>query len=162
VSKNGNLLLNIGPHPDGSIPEEQKELLLGIGAWLKVNGEAIYESRPWIKFGEGDTKMAFGHMSERENKGFAYNSEDIRFTTRENYLYAIVLDWPQDGKISIESLGEDQEISTKGIRSVSLLGASGQVEWSRDGDGLHVAFPSEKPCEHAYALKIELKGEWVK
>ena len=97
VSKNGNLLLNVGPRPDGSIPEEQRDLLLGIGAWLDVNGEAIYGTRPWIKFGEVATEMNFGHMTERKNKGLAYSAEDIRFTTRENYLYAIALDWPADG-----------------------------------------------------------------
>jgi alpha-L-fucosidase len=162
VSKNGNLLLNIGPRPDGTIPEEQKELLLGIGAWLDVNGEAIYGTRPWIKFGEGPTRMAFGHMTERRNKGFAYTAEDIRFTTRENYLYAIALDWPEDGKISIESLDETVQLSTRGIRSVSLLGYNGKLDWSRDADGLHVILPDEKPCENAYSVRIELKGDWMR
>ena len=162
VSKNGNLLLNIGPRPDGSIPEEQKALLLGIGAWLDVNGEAIYETRPWIKYGEGSTRMASGHMTERENKGRAYSCEDIRFTTRENFLYAIVLDWPEDGEINIKSLNEDTPISTGGIKSISLLGRDGELEWSRDKTGLKVIFPHEKPCENAFALKISLDGEWIR
>ena len=162
VSKNGNLLLNIGPHPDGSIPEEQKELLLGIGAWLDVNGEAIYETRPWTIFGEGPTEMAFGHMTERQNKGFAYKPEDIRFTTRENYLYAIALDWPEDGEISVVSLNDKVEISTKGIKSVSLVGSDEKLNWTRDSDGLHVTLPDDKPCNNAYCLKIELKGNWIR
>lgn len=162
VSKNGNLLLNIGPHPDGSIPEEQKELLLGIGAWLDVNGEAIYGTRPWVKFGEVSTEMTFGHMTERKNKGLAYSAEDIRFTTRENYLYAIALDWPAEGEIHVKSLGNDVEISTRGIKSVSLVGSDAKLGWTRDGEGLHVMLPHEKPCNHAYVLKIELKGDWVR
>jgi len=162
VSKNGNLLLNIGPRPDGSIPEEQKELLLGIGAWLDVNGEAIYGTRPWSVFGEGPTQMAFGDMTERRNKGFAYSAEDIRFTTKENFLYAIALDWPDDGKISVKSLSDTEEISTRGIKSVALVGSDEKLEWSRDGEGLHVMLPEEKPCENAYSIKIALKGEWLK
>jgi alpha-L-fucosidase len=162
VSKNGNLLLNIGPHPDGSIPEEQKELLLGIGAWLEVNGEAIYETRPWIKYGEGSTQMAFGHMTERKNKGFAYASDDIRFTTRENFLYAIALDWPAEGEISVKSLSDDVQVSTRGIKSISLVGSDAKLDWSQDQDGLYVKLPEEKPCDHAYTLKIELKGEWIR
>lgn len=162
VSKNGNLLLNIGPRPDGTIPEEQKELLLGIGAWLDVNGEAIYGTRPWTRFGEVATEMTFGHMTEGENKGKAYGAGDIRFTTRENFLYAIALDWPEDGKIVVKSLGDEVEISTRGIKSVLLLGCDDELEWSRDGEGLLVNFPEERPCENAYTIKIELKGEWVR
>ncbi len=162
VSKNGNLLLNIGPRPDGSIPEEQQELLLGIGAWLDVNGEAIYGTRPWIKFGEVATEMNFGNMTERKNKGLAYSAEDIRFTTRDNYLYAIALDWPEDGNITVKSLNEEVEISTKGIKSVSLVGSDQKLDWSRDAEGLKVAMPDEKPCDHAYVLKIELKGTWIR
>ncbi len=162
VSKNGNLLLNIGPRPDGSIPDEQKELLLGIGAWLDVNGEAIYETRPWVKFGEVATEMTFGHMTEQKNKGLAYTAKDIRFTTRENFLYAIALDWPGDGEIVVQSLNEETEVSTKGIKSVSLVGSDATLTWVQDEEGLHVTLPGERPCDHAYSLKIELKGEWVR
>ena len=162
VSKNGNLLLNIGPRPDGTIPDEQKELLLGIGAWLDVNCEAIYGTRPWIRFGEVATEMTFGHMTERSNKGLAYSAEDIRFTTRENFLYASALDWPQDGEILVKSLAEDVEISAEGIRNVSLVGSDAELEWTRDSEGMHVILPGEKPCDFAYTLKIDLKGDWIR
>ena len=161
VSKNGNMLLNIGPRPDGTIPEEQKKLLLGIGGWLDLNGEAIYGTRPWKIFGEGPARMVEGHMTERENIGKSYTAEDIRFTTKDNYLYAICLDWPADGKCLIKSLNDQARISTRGIKSVSLLGVEGNLEWFQDQDGLHVTFPETKPCEHAYSVKITLKGDWI-
>jgi alpha-L-fucosidase len=157
VSKNGNLLLNIGPRPDGTIPEEQKELLLGIGAWLDTNGEAIYGTRPWTTFGEGPTRMNFGQMSEERNRGMVYTADDIRFTTRREYLYAIALDWPSDGKLHVKSLKKGVRISPSGIRDVSLLGSDQVLEWTRDENGLHVILPENRPCEHAYSLKIKIK-----
>ena len=95
VSKNGNLLLNIGPRADGTITDEQKEVLLSIGKWLEVNGEAIYGTRCWKKFGEGDTEPAKGSFSD--NAATAYTAQDIRFTTKGNDFYAIVLNWGNDG-----------------------------------------------------------------
>jgi len=101
-------------------------------------------------------------MTERRNKGFAYTAEDIRFTTRENYLYAIALDWPVDGAITVKSLGEDVQFSTKGIKSVALVGSKEKLEWTRDADGLHVTLPEDRPCDNAFTLKIHLKGDWVR
>jgi alpha-L-fucosidase len=161
VSKNGNMLLNIGPRPDGTIPEEQKALLIGIGEWLSINGDAIYGTRPWKIFGEGPTKMVEGHMTERENIGKSYTAEDIRFTTKDNDLYAICLDWPEDGKCLIKCLNDQSKISSKGIKSVSMPGIDGELEWEQDQDGLHVTFPETKPCQHAFPVKITLKGDFI-
>lgn len=159
VSKNGNLLLNIGPKADGTIPEAQKELLLGIGKWLEVNGEAIYGTRPWILFGEGPTRGKGGSFSE-SNQQVQYTAEDIRFTRKGNVLYAIVLDWPQD-KLVIKSLKSTTQISSKGIASVSLLGSRATLEWSRDKNGLAIVPPTEKPCQYAYVFKIDLIGNKI-
>jgi len=92
VSKNGCLLLNIGPRPDGTIPEEVQERILEIGDWLKLNGEAIYETRPFDVFGEGPTVVQEGFYTE--SKSTEFKAEDIRFTKKGDKLYAIFLGWP--------------------------------------------------------------------
>jgi alpha-L-fucosidase len=96
VSKNGLLLLNVGPKADGTIPEEAREGLLGIGRWLQVNGEAIYGTMPWFIYGEGPTDMEGGAYTEFDDDEDAseYTGQDIRFTIKDNVLYAICLDWP--------------------------------------------------------------------
>ncbi len=152
VSKNGNLLLNIGPRPDGTIPDEQKEILLGIGKWLDVNGEAIYGTRPWLIYGQGPAEAKEGAVKEDDKH--QYTAEDIRFTTKDGFLYAIALDWPGDGKLTIKSLNSESELYTKKIRSVSMLGSNSKIKWFRDEDALIIKLPKEKPCEHAFAFKI--------
>ena len=152
VSKNGNTLLNIGPRPDGTIPEEVKERLLGIGKWLEVNGEAIYGTRPWISYGEGPTKMKGGTSWERKKNGSDYTARDIRFTTKENDLYAIVLDWPGE-QVTIESL---RVLWESEIKSIKMLGISEELEWSLTDEGLTIETPDTKPCEHAYTFRISL------
>ena len=81
VSKNGALLLNVGPKSDGTIPEQAKNVLLAMGRWLSVNGEAIYGTRPWKISGEGPTKVVGGTFHDTATK--PYTSQDIRFTTRD-------------------------------------------------------------------------------
>ena len=149
VAKNGNLLLNIGPKPDGTITQEQQDVLLKIGAWLTVNGEAIYGTRPWTKAAEGSTKSTAGAFTDNEES--PYTAEDIRFTTKGDILYAIALGWSEK-EILVRSINQ-----SKAVSQVSMLGSSEQLTWSQTADGLLVQFPEEKPTEYAHALKISFK-----
>lgn len=132
VSKNGNLLLNVGPKADGTIPQIMKDRLLETGKWLNINGEAIYGTRHWKVSQEGD----------------------IRFTKKgDSLLYAIVLSWP--GEILTIKTIRDMEESR--IKSVKMLGIKDELEWNLTDAGLNIQVPDKKPCEHAFAFCIEMK-----
>ena len=155
VSKNGNLLLNVGPKPDGTIPEDQQKILLQIGDWLAVNGEAIYGSRYWHTFGEGPTEVVTGHLSESRNKGFT--SQDIRFTQKENKLYAILMGWPEQNKVTIRSLSTSSDHgSDLDIKSLKLLGSNKQLEFHRTTDGLVIEDLGKKSGDFAHVLEMQL------
>lgn len=151
VSKNGNLLLNIGPKADGTIPAEQQQVLREIGAWLKVNGEGIYGTRPWKISGEGTAELPDESVSFNEYKSKGYTEEDIRFTQKGDLLYAFVLGVPSR-KMVIRALAAEK--SSPKIASISLLGSSAQPNWKQTGNALIIE-PNEKyGCEHAVAFKI--------
>ncbi len=156
VSKNGNLLLNIGPKPDGTLPVQDRDILLEIGKWLKLNGESIYETRPWIIFGEGPSQTASGAHQERKNQGGT--SKDYRFTTKGNTLYAVCLDWPEED-FTIKSLGRDST-GKFGIEiiGIELLGHTAPLKWEQSQGSLDIDNPSLRPCEHAFVFKIGTSG----
>jgi alpha-L-fucosidase len=155
VSKNGNLLLNIGPKSDGTIPDEVKEVLLGVGAWLKVNGEAIYGTRPWKTFGEGPTKVAGGSFNDTRTSH--YTAQDFRFTAKNGVLYAIELAWPTEQQAVIHSLGFDELGVPAKVRSVRLLGSSEAIAFEQKPDGLYLHLPTQAPTPDASSFRIEFE-----
>jgi alpha-L-fucosidase len=150
VSKNGNLLLNIGPRSDGTIPEEVQQVLLDVGTWLNVNGDAIYGSRPWRTYGEGPTKVAAGSFHDTDTAH--YTAEDFRFTTKDHALYAIGLAWPTNGEAVIRSLASTP--GSQSVQSVSLLGSDAKPKFQQRPDGLHVQLPAQTPSKYAYVLRL--------
>jgi alpha-L-fucosidase len=147
VSKNGALLLNVGPKPDGTIPDEAQKILLSMGQWLSTNGEAIYGTRPWTVSGEGPTKVVGGSFNDTATK--PYSAEDIRFTTKGKVLYAIVMAPPVSGGITIKSLANKAD-----IKRVQLLGSEANLKWSRDAAGLKIEMPAKRNDKYPFAFKI--------
>ena len=158
VSKNGVLMLSVPLRRDGQPDEQEIEIVKEIGAWLKVNGEAIYATRPWKVYGEGpSTKAAekgqFDGQKDMSDKPFT--PEDIRFTQSKDgkTLYAIVLELPKDGKVTVKSLAAGSEQWPGKICSVRLVGG-GKLKFTRDADGLHVSLPEKFNGKTALALKV--------
>lgn len=140
VSKNGNLLLNIGPKGDGSIPQKDREILTQIGGWLNVNGEAIYGSHVWRVSEEGPTKTAEGQFTDACAP--EYQENDFRFTAKGGCIYVFAMHYPQHGQITVRSLAKstDQNLPKFHglIRDVSVPGRKQAPEWTVDEQGLHV------------------------
>jgi alpha-L-fucosidase len=155
VSKNGNLLLNVGPNSDGTFPEEAQRVLLSMGQWLSMNGEAVYGSRPWIVYGEGPTINSSSRTmgSDRD----AYTAHDIRFTSKSGVLYAIALGWPTDRRLTIHALWKGTPYLPRPITHIRLLGSPADIRWSQTSEGLILDLPQEKPNDIAYVFKVSDK-----
>ena len=140
VSKNGCMLLNVGPKADGTISDEDRTVMEAIGAWMKVNGEAIYDTEIWRKFGEGPTQIVEGQFADGIKKEFT--SQDFRFTTGGGALYAIAMKPSDDGEYCVTSLAVQDASRVANfhgiIREVSALGSDAPVQWTRDEAGLHL------------------------
>ena len=153
VSKNGNLLLNIGPRADGTIPDEVQQVLLDVGAWLSINGEAIYGTRPWRIYGEGPTKVAAGSFHDTDTT--KYTAEDFRFTTKGGDVYAIGLAWPTSREVVIHSLAKT--VGTESVQSAALVGGDAKLAFQQRADGLHVQLPAQAPAKYAYVLRLSFE-----
>lgn len=140
VSKNGNLLLNIGPKADGSIPEQDAALLRAIGGWLQTGGEGIFGSRVWRISSEGPTRTADGQFTD--SQGISYTSQDFRFTVNGDSLYAFAMKWPEDGNVQIRSFAKADDPNSSPfqglIDSVTVLGSPSPTTWHQDEAALHV------------------------
>ncbi len=183
VSKNGLLLLNVPPKADGTIPPGARRILLGMGKWLAVNGEAIYGTTPWIVYGEGPTelesidiaayasehelsfnkiirliregKIQYGHYTQ--NYKVDYTPQDVRFTVKGDVLYAICLGWPGE-EITIRALGTNGVLVPGEVASVRMLGSDRKLKWELHEEGLTIKTPDERPCEHAFTFRIERRA----
>jgi alpha-L-fucosidase len=156
VSKNGNLLLNIGPRSDGTIPDEVQQVLRDVGSWLSVNGDAIYGTRPWKIYGEGPTQVAAGSFHDTDTA--SYSAGDFRFTTKGSTLYAIELVWPVGGQAVVHSLGTNAPGGRQKIASVALFGSDVTLHFQQQADGLHIQLPAQAPGKYAYAFRISFES----
>lgn len=164
VSKNGVMLLSAGPMADGTIPEEQVKAMEGIGAWMKLYGESIYETRPFVAFGEGTTKLvrdkedAWNEYGAIKKGLGSLNANDVRFTQKGDIVYAIQLGWPGEVQEKILTTFANKAKDMK-IKKVSVLGSKEKISWKKTAEGLKITSPKNKPAEADAALvyKIELK-----
>ena len=144
VSKNGCLLLSIPLRADGTYDEKEAEVLDGLEAWMTVNGESIFGTRPWQKFGEGpvaDKDIAMNAQGFNDGQYAGMDWRDIRFNQTKKYLYATAMGWPEDGRLVIRSLAKGNTLLRKGIGSVTLLGY-GRLKARQTAEGLTVQLPA--------------------
>jgi alpha-L-fucosidase len=157
VSKNGNMLLNIPVKGDGSIDEKEIAILEELAGWMDVNKECIFDTQPWKIFGEGlVTEKGNPINAQGFNEGAIRNltASDIRFTLKGNDLYAILMDWPEDGKVNIKSLSTNSPYYSDKISNVELLGY-GKIDFTRDTNGLKLSLPEGRKTNLAVVLKIK-------
>lgn len=161
VSKNGFMILSAGPMPDGTIPEEQVNALNKIGDWLKLYGEAIYNTKPFVAFGEGTTVLkrdpndAWNEYGAIKKGLGDLNAEDVRFTQNEKIIYAIQLGW--NNTTSNRTL---TTFATKAkhlkLLSVEVLGSTEKIKWKKTKEGLVVNQPQQKPAEGDAAMVYKI------
>lgn len=159
VSKNGVVLLNLSPKADGSIPEAQRQVLTEMGNWFEANGEAIFETRPWVMYGFGDAKADQGEFGG-QSATVAYTASDVRFTQSKDgkTLYMILLGEPKAGQTINYGILAKHRYSPKGeIDQISVLGSGTPVDFVHDDDYLTLTMPDSGMDSLATVFKIELK-----
>ncbi|OQP57839.1 alpha-L-fucosidase [Niastella vici] len=157
VSKNGNLLLNIPVKGNGTIDDQETAILEEVAAWMKLNSECIYDTRPWKVFGEGPAMQEAAALSAQgfnEGKGKPLGAGDMRFTVKGDILYTILLGWPEDGKINIKSLAAGNAFRPGSISKIEMFGG-GELRFQQNAVALEVMLPENRPpLQYAVVLKI--------
>mgnify|MGYP001161102699 CR=1 FL=1 len=154
VSKNGNLLLNISPRANGLIPNQQRNSLIGMGEWLKINGEAIYGTRPFKKYGEGPKRMvSSGHFIQMDGE---YTAENLRFTTKDNSLFVIQMGWLGSYKPFMITSLKEEVMKNVSIKEISVLGSDEKIQWEQTVEGLKIRTPFRAPHRSAIVFEIKL------
>lgn len=154
VSKNGNLLLNFCPHPDGYIKDSEAKILLEVGNWLKINNKAIFDTKPYKIFGEGQTNTTREFFSEKK---LEYKNDDFRFTMRANKLYIFIMNPRDNYEYFIKEFGMDNKTfcGSNYIKNVKCLDENIHVEFKREPEYLHLKL-SEKG-DKPLCIEIEVK-----
>ena len=159
VSKNGNLLLNFPQRPDGTLDDECIDILNKMAAWIKINGEGIFGTRPWYVSQEGDTIVQPKYRFDEPE--VEYTPGDYRFTQKGNCLYAFQLGWPENGIALIKSFsagGGGPILRLMHIEKVELLGYDGKIDFELTREGLLLTgLPEKRPVEYAHCFKISCK-----
>ena len=174
VSKNGNFMLNVELLPDGTIPPEHKAILDEFGAWLKLNGEAIYASKPWKVHGDNlfsalrnektnasnlantdqlEQKRKSKQFNNRTKDSQPYGHDEVRFTTRGDVLYVFVLN-PKEGDIELPALGLQSKYHPNPIRSIKMIGSNEPISFRQNDDGLTLSVPGKRPNNYAAVFEV--------
>ena len=153
VSKNGNLLLSVPVRADGTIDEKERAVVNDIKAWMDINSESIYGTRPWTTFGEGPLAEGSKPLNAQGfNEGFKYSAQDVRYVSKgKKTVFATIMVWPDAGDFTFKALSS----KAGRVKGVSLLGY-GRLPYTQDAQGLHVTLPAQHPNDIAPALKISL------
>lgn len=157
VSKNGNLLLSVPIRANGTIDEKEREIVMGIKAWMDINGESIYGTRPWTIFGEGPIAEGSNPMNAQGfNEGQKFSNKDVRYVQKKGKIYATIMDWPEAGDFTMKAFANGKDTCPGKVKKVTLLGY-GKVNFKQDANGLTITVPATHPNEIAPAFKIEVK-----
>lgn len=149
-------MLNIPVRGDGTIDDKERRIVESIGEWMKINGEAIYATRPWISFGEGPAIASAAPLSAQgfnEGKGKPLGAKDFRFTCKGNILYAFMFGWPDDTIAFIKKLGKGSSVGA--VKSIRLLGSHQTVRFEQMDAGLKIKLPEKQALRNAFVFKIE-------
>ena len=154
VSKNGSLLLNVAPDVNGDISQDQIDVLMKLGNWLKQNGEGIYNTRPFEVFGQGPTNAKL--VLHGNNKDAGYTAQDIRYTRNGQKVFAFMLDWPNDqNELVLHALGSQQHMLVDDILSVTLMDGT-PVKWTQGPSSLNITLPKQRPNDFAVGFIVQL------